>query len=355
MIGGKAAVRVLEVGSWAGASAITFGSVIRELGISDSKIICVDQWDQYFVAEDRSLHYRSMNAAIAHGEIQELFYHNIKMCGLGDMVEVKKASSREVLPELEGATFDLVYIDGSHKKDDVLYDLQQAKRLVHSGGVICGDDLELLKSQIDSDAHQAALDKDKDFATDPRTGVSYHPGVTEAVGIMFDGVWQEQGLWCVERSNEQWTVPAFQASNLEIPNHLQHAVEIPYGVFNGYEVFQLGQGFVAYPTASPYWFQNQIVGSSIEEVLVMLDAIERIDKVGAPWIVESRDGFNIVSYRGKNWIADQAAGAIDFRNQELLNRLVAIGVLFEVETIGAAKETIDRMVKVKEHIAETKD
>jgi hypothetical protein len=172
---------------------------------------------------------------------------------------------------------------------------------------------------------------------------------------MFDGVWQEQGLWCVERSNEQWTVPAFQASNLEIPNHLQHAVEIPYGVFNGYEVFQLGQGFVAYPTASPYWFQNQIVGSSIEEVLVMLDAIERIDKVGAPWIVESRDGFNIVSYRGKNWIADQAAGAIDFRNQELLNRLVAIGVLFEVETIGAAKETIDRMVKVKEHIAETKD
>lgn len=343
VLGGKAAVRVLEVGSWAGASAITFGTVIRELGISDSKIICVDQWDQYFVAEDRSLHYKSMNAAIAHGEIQELFYQNIKVCGLGDMVEVKKASSREVLPELESAAFDLVYIDGSHKKDDVLYDLQQAKRLVRSGGVICGDDLELLKSQIDSDAHQVALDKDRDFAADPRTGVSYHPGVTEAVGIMFDGVWQEQGLWCVERSDEQWTVPDFRAGDLEIPTHLQHAVEIPYGVLKGYEFFQLGEGFVAYPMASPNWFQHRIVGSSIEELVLLLDTIEHINnKVSVPRIVESRDGINIVSYKGKNWVADQSAGEVDFRDQGQLQRLATAGKLVETGSIGDARAVADQ-------------
>jgi predicted O-methyltransferase YrrM len=249
---GKARVRVLEVGSWAGASAITFGRVIRELGISDGKIICIDQWEMNFVAEDSALHYKSMNAATMTGEIQKLFEHNVKVCGLGEMVQVMKASAREALPQLKDVDFDLVYIDGSHKKDDVLYDLQQAKRLVRSGGVICGDDLELLKSQVDSNAHQVVLQKDTDFVVDPRTGVRYHPGVTESIAVMFDGVWQEQGLWCVQCSGEEWNIPAFPVSNLEIPTHLQHAVEIPYGQFNGYELFQLGDEFVAYPMTSPY-------------------------------------------------------------------------------------------------------
>ena len=39
---GKQAGRVLEIGSWAGASAITFGAVIQELGILDREIVCVD-------------------------------------------------------------------------------------------------------------------------------------------------------------------------------------------------------------------------------------------------------------------------------------------------------------------------
>ena len=39
---GKQAGRVLEIGSWAGASAITFGAVIQEFGIPDREIVCVD-------------------------------------------------------------------------------------------------------------------------------------------------------------------------------------------------------------------------------------------------------------------------------------------------------------------------
>jgi predicted O-methyltransferase YrrM len=340
---GKTEVRILELGTWAGASAITFGFVIRELGISNSKIICIDQWNKYFVSQDSSLHYKRMNAAIAHGEIQDLFNHNIKVCGLGDLVEIKKASSREALPELESEGFDFVYIDGSHKKDDVLYDLQQAKRLVRSGGVICGDDLELLKPQVDSRAHQVVLGQDADFVVDPRTGVSYHPGVTEAIAGMFDNVWQEHGLWCVKRSDDQWSVPDFRAGDLEIPTHLQHAVEIPYGVLKGYEFFQLGEGFVAYPMASPNWFQHRIVGSSIEELVSLLDAIEHIDQVRGPRIVESRSGFNIVNYEGKSWVVDQSVGSVDFRDKEQLKQLAACCQILEMETIGEARAAIDRI------------
>ena len=57
-----------------------------------------------------------MNAAIATGESQSYFCHNFNVCGLRDMLEVKKASSRKMLSDLESAAFDLVYIDGSHRK-----------------------------------------------------------------------------------------------------------------------------------------------------------------------------------------------------------------------------------------------
>lgn len=338
---GKGAGRVLEIGSWAGASAITFGTVIHELGMSDGEIVCVDPWEEYFVDEDSSLHYRSMNAATVTGEIQNLFHHNVKACGLERMIHVRKAYSREALPEMENHSFDLVYIDGSHKKDEVLYDLQQAKRLVKSGGLICGDDLELLKSEIDPNAHQVALEKDLDFVADPRSGIKYHPGVTEAIAAIFNDVWQKYGFWCVERSGEQWSAPAFQAGHLEIPMHLQHAVEIPYGVFNGYECFQLGDGFVAYPIDDTHWFQNRIVESSIEELVLLLDAIQRIDKQSAPRIIESRHGFNIVSYSGKSWVLDQSVGEVDFRDEEQLRRLAASGQLLEAGTMGEAKAVVD--------------
>jgi predicted O-methyltransferase YrrM len=344
---GKVAAKILEIGSWAGASAITFGIALRELEVSDSKILCVDRWEKYFVPEDSSLHCKRMNAAIANGQIQNLFQHNVKVCGLGDIVEVKKGNSREVLPELASASFDLVYIDGSHKKDDVLYDLQQAKRLVRDGGMICGDDLELLKDQIDPDAHHVALEKNADFVVDPRTGTRYHPGVTEAIAKTFSGVWQEYGLWCVVRSGDQSSIPNFRSGNLEIPIHVQHAVEIPYGQFNGYEIFQLGDGFVAYPMASPHWFQNRIACYSMEELVLLLDAIEHIDQAHGPRLVESRDGFNVVSFKGKNWVVDQSVGNIDFRDPEQLRRLAANGRLVETKTMGEARAAIDRMCKAK--------
>lgn len=347
-LGGKRVGRVLEIGSWAGASAITFGAVIRELGISDGKIVCVDPWEKYFVEEDSSLHYMSMNAAAVTGEIQSLFHRNVKACGLEGMMHVRKAFSKEALPEMENDSFDLVYIDGSHKKDEALYDLQQAKRLVKSSGLICGDDLELLRTEIDPETHQVALEKDLDFVADPRSGLKYHPGVTEAIAVVFTDVWQKYGFWCVERSGEQWSVPTFQADHLEIPTHLRHAVEIPYGVFKGHECFQLGDGFVAYPIDDTHWFQHRIVESSIEELVLLLDTIERIDKQSVPRIIESRRGFNIVSYRGKSWVLDQSAGKIDFCDEEQLQRLAASGHLLEVETMGEARAAVDN--KFLEHL-----
>ena len=339
----QSAVRVLEIGSWAGASTITFGAVIQELGISDSQIVCVDPWEPYFSEADSSIHYQCMNAAAASGEIERLFDHNIKACGLDRMICAEKACSREALPGLQDGSFDLVYIDGSHKKDDVLYDLEQAKRLVKPGGIICGDDLELLKSQVDPQAHAVALMNDVDFVADPLSKTGYHPGVTEAIAIMFDGVSMERGFWFVEHSGDRWSAPTFPTPPLEIPRHLEHAVEIPYGMVGDYELFQLGDGFVAYPISDTYWFQHRVLLSSIEELLFLLDAIERQDRT--PKIVKTYRGFNILKYRRKVWALDRAVGEVDFRNEKTLKDVAASGHLLEVETVNAACTAVDRRLQ----------
>ncbi|MEO7859200.1 MAG: putative sugar O-methyltransferase [Nitrospirales bacterium] len=62
-----------------------------------------------------------------------------------------------------------------------------------------------------------------------------------------------------------------------------------------------------------------------------------------PRLVESRDGFNIVSYKGKNWVIDQSAGNTDFRDQEQLKRLASSGRLVEMETLDEARAAADRM------------
>ena len=98
---------------------------------------------------------------------------------------------------------------------------------------------------------------------------------------------------------------------------------------------------MAYPIANTHWFQNRIVESSIEELVLLLDAIERIDKQSAPRIIESRHGFNIVSYRGKSWVLDQSVGKVDFCDEEQVRRLAASGQLLEAGTMGEAKAAVD--------------
>src|SRR5215203_3968553 len=56
-------VRILEVGSWAGASAVTFATVLQSLG-RDGKILCVDLWEPYLdMNVEKEAHYAEMAEA----------------------------------------------------------------------------------------------------------------------------------------------------------------------------------------------------------------------------------------------------------------------------------------------------
>ncbi len=49
----------------------------------------------------------------------------------------------ELIPEL----LDFIYIDGSHQYDHVIFDIQEAEKVVKPGGVICGHDYHRIGSQ----------------------------------------------------------------------------------------------------------------------------------------------------------------------------------------------------------------
>jgi len=124
-------VRILEIGSWEGRSALFF---LNYLPLS--RIVCVDtfggniehQLDPYF-------------AKLAlRAEAQ--FDANI--AAYSDRVEKISASSATVLPELglSGRRFDLAYIDASHMAADVYRDAVLTWPMMEPGGMVIFDDYE---------------------------------------------------------------------------------------------------------------------------------------------------------------------------------------------------------------------
>jgi carbamoyltransferase len=79
--------------------------------------------------------------------------------------------------------------------------------------------------------------------------------------------------------------------------------------------------------------------------VVPVEVFKPIEALSTPPIIESRHGFNLVSYRGKVWMVDQSAGAVDFRDQEQLKCLAATGHFLEVKTLGEARAAVDQMRK----------
>lgn len=181
-------IDVLEVGSWAGSSALAWVNAIRASKHSGT-LTCVDQWKAYgSVTSD-------MNAATDDDMIYRLFLHNISASGIRDFVRVVRGDSREVLKELPAQSFDIVYIDGDHSYETVRADIEQALRLVRPGGVVCGDDLECQRHEMSNACYETAISRDSDYVT--LDGNSFHPGVSRAVAEQFGRVPAWDGFWAV--------------------------------------------------------------------------------------------------------------------------------------------------------------
>lgn len=146
-------LRILEIGSWEGRSALFFLNFF-----SRATITCIDTFggsaDEHYV-------YEPIAAQVSQAEAR--FDRNLKP--FGARVEKIKSHSAAALERLDAANrrFDLAYIDGGHRRDDVMADSLGVWRLLAPGGVVIWDDYEWGRGLAPEERPQPAID---DFLRD---------------------------------------------------------------------------------------------------------------------------------------------------------------------------------------------
>jgi hypothetical protein len=206
-------------------SALTSAHAIDKFCPGGGSVLCVDPWEPYFADADllNGQHYTDMDRLAQSSAAYELFRHNAGTAPLRVPVEHQRGKASEVLPSLEPASFDVVYVDGSHYYAEVRADLIEAKRLVADHGIVAGDDLEMqLSPQIEPTIRG---NLGRDFVSLP-DGVRCHPGVTLAVAEEFGPVSMMAGTWFMRRAGAGFQpIASLAGSRMLIPKHWPPAMK----------------------------------------------------------------------------------------------------------------------------------
>ena len=115
-------LNTLEIGLAFGASALTFLSTLKEIDNSSSNHSAIDPFQKRDFA----------NSAI----------NRIKNAKLDQKFNFFDSPSYEVLPELlkNKKKYDLIYIDGSHRFEDIFVDFYYSSLILEMNGIILFDD-----------------------------------------------------------------------------------------------------------------------------------------------------------------------------------------------------------------------
>jgi len=225
---GNGPFHALEVGTYAGASAITWALALRTRPDRAGEVVCVDPWRNYLTAEDIRASavpdvLREMADALEEGRVLQLFEHNTRAAQVADLIQPLKGRFEEVSSSLPPASRDLVYIDANHRYEAVRADIERAAALVKPGGLLCGDDLDQQWSEVD---HAYCLSHlESDVVVDPRSGQFVHAGVSKAVWDFFGGpisAWN--GFWAMRKASDTtWEPVALEAHFRSggLPPHLK--------------------------------------------------------------------------------------------------------------------------------------
>ncbi len=212
-------LNILEIGSWGGASALTWGEALHIHNRGEGTLTCVDAWKPYYhqneIYDDLS---KKINKALASDRPYQIFKKNAKFLPSTVKLKVKRGWSSDILPKLERAGSDLVYIDGDHSYHGVTKDINFSSELVKDGGIICGDDLELQSHQVDATIAKKRPYLDK--MLNKNTNTVFHPGVTLAVGKKFGPVSSWCGFWAMQKKGDHWKKVSLKGMPSHIPSFL---------------------------------------------------------------------------------------------------------------------------------------
>jgi predicted O-methyltransferase YrrM len=133
---GRPGVRMLEIGSYEGRSAVWFLENI--LTHPTAGIVCID----FFTRLSLSMR----------------FDHNIRHSGAAGKVTKRKGHSDTILSTLPLNHFDIIYVDGSHEAAPVLMDAMLCWYRLKPGGVMIFDDYLWEPEEAPSHRPQMAID-----------------------------------------------------------------------------------------------------------------------------------------------------------------------------------------------------
>jgi tetratricopeptide (TPR) repeat protein len=205
---------ILEIGSYMGSSLLTWANAIKRLHGGTATVVCVDPWG---IGDTAPQYEKAMADALVTNQAYEIFLHHASLVPENVTVEPIRDLSENALPRLREGTFDIVYIDGCHYFREALFDMQEGRRLVKDGGILCGDDLELQAGACDLEhARQHARE---DYIRDPGSGRYFHPGVTLAVHETFGEVSSFSGFWAMRKIGKAFSRVAFANARGVAPPH----------------------------------------------------------------------------------------------------------------------------------------
>lgn len=122
--------KIVEIGTWLGVSAI-FMAKLLEPG---AKLYCIDPWMPY---EDM----QSMPDCQARmKDAYERFLSNCIHNNVTDRIVPMRMTSLKAVNQFS-SDIDLIYIDGSHKEEDVFNDIMNWYSKLALDGIMCGDDM----------------------------------------------------------------------------------------------------------------------------------------------------------------------------------------------------------------------
>jgi len=142
--------RILEVGTWMGASAIHMAKCAKAVGLRDFNVLCVDTWlgsPEHWRPDFQHPVWGRQRLKLKNGRpsFYQEFLENVVTSGNHDAIVPFSQTSENAYQifKMLGLQFDMIYVDAAHDEASALRDLENYHELLAPDGILFGDDYPL--------------------------------------------------------------------------------------------------------------------------------------------------------------------------------------------------------------------
>jgi len=137
--------RMIEVGTWKGASAIKMAELMKRYHIPEPQLICVDTWlgsVEHWLRRDSPSYFQSLALRWGRPDLYNTFLTNVVRAGHSDVIVPFPTDTGTAAKFFlhKGMQADAIYLDASHEYEDVIADLVAYWKVLRPRGVFIGDD-----------------------------------------------------------------------------------------------------------------------------------------------------------------------------------------------------------------------